>query len=75
MKEHVLLHLETDPPVRVHQHAMVQYRDDGGWTIIKDLTGEDVGGVGSSGPSQVGSSGEVDKFRITGRYSSFFRDG
>jgi hypothetical protein len=61
MKEHVLLHLETDPPVRIHQHAIVQYREDGGWTVIRDLSLQD---ESLGGPSQVGS--EIEKFRITG---------
>jgi hypothetical protein len=63
MKEHVLLHLETDPPVPIHQHAIVQYRKDGGWTVLRDLSLQD-GDESLGGPSQIGS--EIEKFRITG---------
>jgi hypothetical protein len=61
MKEHVLLHLETDPPIRIQQHAIVQYRGDGGWTVIRNLSSQN---ESLGGPSQIGS--EIEKFRITG---------
>jgi len=65
MKEHVLWHLETDPPERVHQHAIVQYRPDGSWTVIRDLSPPRAeGSGGEAGPSQVDS--EIEKFRIAG---------
>jgi len=65
MKEHVLWHLETDPPERIHQHAIVQYRPDGSWTVIRDLSPPRAeGSGGKAGPSQVDS--EIEKFRIAG---------
>ena len=75
MKEHVLWHLETSPPVRIHQHAIVQYSDDGGWTVLQDLSETDGPGPSQGngqGSSQVGSSGEVDKFNITGEFDTRF---
>jgi hypothetical protein len=67
MKEHVLWHLETDPPIRIHQHAIVRELPSGGWVVVRDLGfGEGSGTSGAGGPSQFGNS-EIDKFRITGK--------
>jgi hypothetical protein len=72
MKEHVLWHLEVDPPVRIRQHAIVRELASGGWVVVRDLgLGEgfseagDTSGVGALSP--VGNS-EIDKFRITGTF-------
>jgi len=66
MKEHVLWHLEVDPPVRVRQNAIVRELPSGGWVVVRDLGfGEGSGTTGAEGSSQVDIS-EIDKFRITG---------
>jgi hypothetical protein len=71
MKEHVLWHLEVDPPKRVYQHALIQYRTvGGGWVVLQDLGGqeEDKGEGSSSGSGQMRSQvdSEVEKFRLAG---------
>ena len=69
MKEHVLWHLEVDPPVRVRQHAIVRELPSGGWVVVKDLGfGEESSpaDIDMGGPSQVDNS-DIDKFRITGK--------
>ena len=66
MKEHVLWHLEVDPPVRVHQHAIVRELPSGGWVVVRDLGCGEPGQVENSGASQV-DNGEIDKFRISGK--------
>jgi hypothetical protein len=68
MKEHVLWHLETDPPIRVHQHAIVRERPSGGWVVVRDLGfGEGSGTTRAEEPGQLDNS-EIDKFRITGMF-------
>jgi hypothetical protein len=64
MKEHVLYHLETDPPKRIYQRALVRYTDsaNGGWVVVRYLGDQ-------AGPSQAdGSGSDIEKFRITGQY-------
>jgi hypothetical protein len=70
MKEHVLWHLEVDPPVRIRQHAIVRELASGGWVVVRDLGFEEGSSEaghtsGAGGPSHVDNS-EIDKFRITG---------
>ena len=68
MKEHVLWHLEVDPPIRIRQHAIVRELPSGGWVVVHDLgsaEGSEVGQPLEAG-SQAGHS-EIDKFRITGK--------
>jgi hypothetical protein len=70
MKEHVLWHLETDPPIRVHQHAIVRELPSGGWVVVRDLGfGEGSRTTGAEGSDQVNIS-EIDQFRITGMFTT-----
>lgn len=77
MKEHVLGHLEVDPPVQIRQCAIMRELPTGGWVVVRDLGLPEDDGQGAEGGSggevsQIGSSGDVDKFRITGESSFFF---
>jgi hypothetical protein len=66
MKEHVLWHLEVDPPVRVRQNAIVRELASGGWVVVRDLGfGEGSGTTRAEEPGQLDNS-EIAKFRITG---------
>lgn len=84
MKEHVLWHLDVDPPKRINIHARVRYLPEGGFRIMKDYSngnedeveaGQGDGDIamvaeGSSNMGEVAVADEVDRFRISGEQSS-----
>lgn len=68
MKEHVLWHLEIDPPKPIQQHARIRYRTSGsGWVVLRDLGPEDRGEGSSSGKRASQADSELERFRLAGK--------